>query len=92
MRSRKVSNDARPVAQAAGLLTSFGGALSKEEVFRCDMCGRALPQHGDRYVMKLDKVPAFRVGRKPFDLCPECAARLKVKLGRREYADAGDAE
>ena len=63
------------------------------ELFRCDMCGRALPQHGDRYTLRVEKVPAFRMtGRKPYDLCPECAARLKVKLGRRDgQFDVGDA-
>lgn len=68
--------------------------MSKEQLFRCDMCGRALPQHGDRYTVKVEKVPAFRmIGHGPYDLCPECAARLKVKLGRRDgYTDVGGAE
>ena len=56
----------------------------ESRVFTCDLCGRALAQHGDRYTVRVSKVPAIRqVGEKPYDLCPQCAARLKMQLGRR---------
>lgn len=52
----------------------------------CDMCGRTLEHHGSRYTLSMSKLPAIRsLGSKDtFDLCPQCAARLKVKLGRRD--------
>lgn len=54
--------------------------------FRCDMCGRVLERHGSRYVVSMSKLPILRgVGQKQsFDLCQQCASRLKVKLGRRD--------
>lgn len=55
------------------------------QVFTCDSCGRPLSQHGDRYTVRVSRVPAFRqLGERPYDLCPQCAARLKVQLGRRD--------
>ena len=53
--------------------------------FVCDLCGRALEQHGDRYTVRLSKVPALRqVGERPYDLCPQCAGRLRSQLGRHD--------
>lgn len=53
--------------------------------FRCDRCGRVLEMHGERYVMRMERVPKQRIaGGRAFDLCPECAATLKIELGRKE--------
>ena len=65
----------------------------QENRITCDVCGRSLPQHGDRYVVHLTKMPVRRLAGKgrSYDLCPQCAARFKVKVGRREgYEDVMD--
>ena len=51
----------------------------------CDLCGRPLAQHENRYVLRLVAVPAYRqpCGR-PYDLCPECAGRIREKLGTED--------
>ncbi len=50
----------------------------------CDWCGRPLAIHGDRYVANISPVPAFPAdSRALYNLCPQCANRLKTKLGRR---------
>jgi len=59
----------------------------REQLFLCDVCGRELPTHGERYTLRIERVPAFRIGGKPFDLCPQCAERMRAKLGRHEYTD-----
>ena len=54
-------------------------------VMTCDMCGVELEQHGLRYTLRISKVPAIRsAGQQPYDLCAICAAKLKMRLGRRE--------
>ena len=65
----------------------------QENRITCDVCGRSLPQHGDRYVVHLTKMPVMRLAGKgrSYDLCPQCAARFKVKVGRRDgYEDVMD--
>ena len=65
------------------------------EVTVCDNCGRPV-QKGKGYQLSISPVPRVRTaGRKSsWDLCPLCAARLKMQMGRREYADEldGDAD
>ena len=58
----------------------------RENRITCDICGRSLPQHGNRYTVDFTKIPVRRLAKseKPYDLCPQCAARLKVQLGRRD--------
>ncbi len=52
--------------------------------FRCDRCGVSLDMHGDRYVMRIDKVPRVRSGGGvAYDLCPVCAGQVKVEIARR---------
>lgn len=51
--------------------------------FTCDVCGVSLDAHGKRFTLSLNRVPAIRVadGHR-WDLCPECAARLKMLMSR----------
>ena len=50
---------------------------------RCDSCNKVLEAHGKRSTVTISSVPAFRnVDKCVFDLCPNCAARLKVLLSR----------
>lgn len=62
----------------------------------CDVCGRPLEHHGDRYTLRIEHVPAYRDRRadhRLYDLCPQCAARMKVQLGRRDgYIEIGGGE
>ena len=53
-------------------------------VMTCDMCGAVLDQHGLRYLVRISKVPAIRsAGKRPYDLCGKCAAKLEMRLGRK---------
>lgn len=60
-----------------------------ERMFRCDMCGTELPRHGERYILRVERVPAFReAGRGPFDLCPDCATALRARLESNREEEA----
>lgn len=51
--------------------------------FKCDVCGAELEQHGKRFTLSLDRVPAMRsTDGHRWDLCPECAARLEQAMSR----------
>lgn len=56
------------------------------DVTTCDNCGRPI-ERGKSHRLSLSPVPKVRTaGRKSsWDLCPLCAARLKMQMGRREY-------
>lgn len=50
---------------------------------RCDSCNEVLDAHGKRSTVTISNVPAYRkVDKCVFDLCPTCAARLKMLLSR----------
>lgn len=55
----------------------------KADYFVCDVCGAAIDRHGKRFTLTLSRVPAVRAtdGAR-WDLCPECAARLKIIMER----------
>lgn len=57
----------------------------QEHRITCDLCGKPLRHHDRRYVVKLSEMPVLRLVRNDvtYDLCQTCAARLKVRLGRR---------
>lgn len=53
---------------------------------RCDSCNEVLEAHGKRSTVTISDVPAYRKTSKcVFDLCPTCAARLKVLLSRDSH-------
>lgn len=57
----------------------------QETKFTCDCCGRELDRHGQRFLVAIAEVPAYRTAdRTVFDLCPVCAAELKAYLNRGE--------
>lgn len=56
-------------------------------IMRCDACGVELEAHGKRSTATIAEVPTFRnADRVVFDLCPSCAAKLKVLLSRDKDA------
>ena len=51
--------------------------------FMCDLCGKELEHHGERYMVRVEQVPAYRECHKcVWDLCPECADRLREELDK----------
>ena len=55
----------------------------QEIKFTCDCCGRKLDRHGQRYLVTISEVPAYRgEDRIRFDLCAICAAELKAYFNR----------
>ena len=49
--------------------------------FACDMCGKELEHHGQRYVVHVDEVPrSYSSWYKNYDLCGECKKRLDMIL------------
>lgn len=78
----EIANQA-PVARAAGALfySDEGGVMHK---FMCDLCGKELEHHGERYMVRVEQVPAYRECHKcVWDLCPECADRLREQMDER---------
>lgn len=52
--------------------------------FVCDMCGKELEHHGERYIVRVEQVPSYRYNKyKTWDLCRECADRLGKQLDER---------
>lgn len=55
----------------------------------CDMCGAVLAAHGKRSTVTISSVPAYRSSDKSiFDLCPACAARMKIRLSQGPKSEA----
>lgn len=53
--------------------------------FVCDMCGKELDHHGERYTVTVGRVPAYRTACKStWDLCCDCAKELIGQLNRKE--------
>ena len=53
--------------------------------FVCDMCGKELDHHGERYTVTVGRVPAYRTACKStWDLCCDCAKALIGQLDRKE--------
>lgn len=53
--------------------------------FICDMCGKELEQHGQRYLVAVKEVvPKQFIEPEPmkFDLCCECVVKLKEQMSR----------
>lgn len=53
--------------------------------FTCDMCGKELEHHGQRYLMTVQEVvPRQYMEPEPmkFDLCHECVVKLNEQLDR----------
>ena len=51
--------------------------------FICDVCGKELDHHGERYIVHIEAVPSYRTaGKSAWDLCPTCAKELRERLGR----------
>lgn len=50
----------------------------------CDLCGKELEQHRDRYVLRFQSVPIYRdTNHEAYDLCVTCTERLREELGKR---------
>lgn len=50
----------------------------------CDLCGRKLDQHRDRYVLRFQSVPTYRDARgDAYDLCMSCTDKLRKRLNER---------
>lgn len=55
----------------------------------CDLCGRELDQHKDRYVVRFQSVPLYRdTNHEAYDLCLECASSLRERFLARRKSDA----
>ncbi len=51
--------------------------------FVCDVCGMELEHHGERYIVRIEQVPSsYSSKSRTWDLCPECAKRLRDKMGK----------
>lgn len=58
-----------------------GGVMYK---FMCDLCGKELEHHGERYIVRVEQVPSsYSSKNKTWDLCSECAEGLKRKMDER---------
>lgn len=56
----------------------------RADYFYCDMCGKKLDQHRDRYILRFQSVPTYRDGRgTAYDLCPCCTKSLKDAMDER---------
>lgn len=56
--------------------------------FVCDVCGVELEHHGERYIVHIEAVPAYRTaGNSTWDLCPECAAKLRASFEKEDECD-----
>ena len=56
----------------------------------CDICGKELDQHRDRYVVRFQSVPIYRdTNHEAYDLCLDCAEHLRkvLRKGRGDVAE-----
>lgn len=52
--------------------------------FICDMCGRELEHHGERYIVRTESVPNVRTsGFENLDLCRECVLALRQYVSEK---------
>lgn len=58
--------------------------------FLCDLCGTVLERHGERYLVHIERVPAYRSAfGNGYDLCPTCAAKVIEAMGERPWLGKG---
>lgn len=58
--------------------------------FTCDMCGKELEHHGQRYVMHIDEVSTITGWFKTYDLCGDCAWKIRKTMGKVTHDEDGD--
>lgn len=58
----------------------------KRDGFLCDRCGTKLDRYGERYTLRIERVPAVRdTNSTAFDLCPTCAKRMKESMDAKPW-------
>lgn len=58
----------------------------KRDEFLCDRCGAELDRYGERYTLRIERVPAVRnTINAAYDLCPRCAKRMKESMEARPW-------
>ena len=62
------------------------GMIMKRDGFLCDRCGTELDRYGERYILRIERVPAVReTTNAAYDLCPNCARRMKKSMEARPW-------
>lgn len=53
--------------------------------FICDICGKELEHHGERYIVRIEAVPSSYSSKFcTWDLCYECSEKLTGQLNERK--------
>lgn len=60
--------------------------IMKRDGFLCDRCGTKLDRYGERYTLRIERVPAVRdTNSTAYDLCPSCAKRMKESMDAKPW-------